>query len=166
MISVRPTRCALALLHFEIFVGRRLGNSNVKWTKSEVLRKTLAHDAKKILFSLRIPYPLMPVNYISRLEFLLSPRMQRVLACPTWMLVFFSYHVYASHRSIVAQVVSRQGHVVNPTCWGLTPVLARIQYAGWGATFVTVSGHLATREFRHQPSPHQGTTSPPTTRVK
>ena len=50
-----------------------------------------------------------------------------------------SCHVYASHRSIVAQVVSRQGHVVNPTCWGLTNVLTRIQYAGWGATFVT--GH-------------------------
>ena len=30
MISVRPTRFALALLHFEIFVGRRPGNSNVK----------------------------------------------------------------------------------------------------------------------------------------
>jgi len=54
MISVSPTRCALALLHFEIFVGRRPGNSNVKWTKSEVLRKTSAHDAKRILYSLRI----------------------------------------------------------------------------------------------------------------
>ena len=47
-------------------------------------------------------------------------------------------HVYASHRYIVAQVVPRQGHVAKPTCWGLTHVLARIQYAGWGATFLTV----------------------------
>ena len=140
MISVSPTRCALALLHFEIFVGRRPGNSNVKWTKSKVLRNMSAHDAKRILYSLRISYPLMPVNYISRLEFLLPARMQRLMACMSDTDASSSpCHVYASHRSIVAQVVSRQGHVVNPTCWGLNHVLARIQYAGWGATFVT--GH-------------------------
>ena len=27
-----------------------------------------------------------------------------------------SCHVYAFHRSIVAQVVPKQGHVANPTC--------------------------------------------------
>ena len=34
------------------------------------------------------------------------------------------------------------------------------------ACIEAVTGHLATRESRHQPSRHQGTTSPPTTRVK
>ena len=32
-------------------------------------------------------------------------------------------HVYAPHRSIVAQVVPSQGYVANPTCRGLTHVL-------------------------------------------
>ena len=43
-----------------------------------------------------------------------------------WLYVC-SCHVYASHRSMVAQVVPRQGHVANPTCWGLTHALVRIQ---------------------------------------
>ena len=36
----------------------------------------------------------------------------------------------ASHRSMVAEVVPRQGHMTNPTCYGITHVLVRIQYVG------------------------------------